>query len=89
MSAPAVSVPPAPSASPAATQKNGLAVAGFVCGLLGLFPFWIGFILCILAIIFSSIALSRSGKRGGAGRGLAIAGLVLGIVFFVPAMLGY
>jgi hypothetical protein len=59
-----------------------------VCGLLGLTPFWVGMALCILAIVFSAIGLSRAGRLAGAGKGLAIAGLVLGILFLGPASCG-
>jgi hypothetical protein len=37
--------------------------------------YWIG---SILAVIFGHVALSQINKSGQAGRGLAIAGLVLG-----------
>ncbi len=63
----------------------GLAVASLVCGLFGLTPFWIGFILCLLAITFGAVTLSKPGQRG---RGMAIAGLVLGIVQLLPAACG-
>jgi hypothetical protein len=54
-----------------------MAVAGFVCALIGIFLF--NFILGPLGIIFGGIGLSRS--RGGApNRGLAIAGIVIGII---------
>jgi hypothetical protein len=65
----------------------GLAVAALICGLLGWIPFWIGFILCILAIIFSSIVLSNT-RSGQPGRGLAITGLVFGLVLLLPAACG-
>jgi hypothetical protein len=65
----------------------GLAVAALVCGLLGWIPFWIGFILCILAIIFASITLSNT-RSGQPGRGLAITGLVFGLVLLLPAACG-
>ena len=65
----------------------GLAVAALVCGLLGWIPFWIGFILCILAIIFASIVLSST-PSGRPGRGLAITGLVFGLVLLLPAACG-
>jgi hypothetical protein len=51
-------------------RKNGFAVAGFI--------------LCftvLLGIIFSILGLVRSGRVGGKGRGLAIAGLVLSVLF--------
>jgi hypothetical protein len=73
---------------PVQGQKNPLAIAGFVCGLLGLTPFWVGCALCILAIVFSSIGMSKASSLGGVGKGLAIAGLVLGIAFFPFAACG-
>jgi len=54
-----------------AGSENGLAIAGFVCSLVGLF---IG-ISSLLGLIFSAIALGRPGRRG-----MANAGLVLGII---------
>ena len=61
---------------------NGMGVAGFVTGLLGLILFFfpvVGQILAVLGIVFGSIGIS-TGKRNGQSTGLAIAGLVLGIV---------
>ena len=65
----------------------GLAVAALVCGLLGWIPFWIGFILCLLAITFSTIVLAST-QPGRPGRGLAITGLVCGLVLLLPAACG-
>ena len=58
-------------------RGNGLAIAGFVCGIVGLLV--VQYILGPLAIIFGSIGIRR-GNRGAAYRGLAIAGLVLGVL---------
>lgn len=68
-------------------QSNGMAVAGFVCGIVSLF--FAGFILGILGIIFSAIALSRIKKEPGvwSGKGLATAGLILGIVGFIGSII--
>lgn len=65
-----------------ARESNSLAVAGFVCSVIGLF---IG-ILSVLGLILSASALSRT-----EGRGLAIAGLVIGIIGAVGwlLLLGY
>jgi Domain of unknown function (DUF4190) len=83
---------PAPYYPPMAgyyDRPNHVATIGFICGLLGLFPFWIGFLLCIAAIVCSSFGLQQAAQLPGQrGRGLAIAGLVLGIVFIVPAGCG-
>jgi uncharacterized protein DUF4190 len=56
---------------------NGLAIAGLVCGLVGLLVF--APILGTLAIIFGAVAYNNA-KRGAGRRGMAIAGIVLGIV---------
>ncbi len=62
---------------------DGMAIAGFVTGLVGLFVF--GIVLGILGIVFSTIALKRIKRDPEVrkGRGLAIAGLVTGIVGLV------
>jgi len=60
-------------APPPSQGTNGLAVAALICGL-----FWIGGIGSLLGLIFGIVALSQIRKRGGAGRGMAIAGIVLG-----------
>lgn len=52
------------------TGTNGMAIASFVCA----------FLCSLLAVIFGHIALSQIGKTGQGGRGLAIAGLVLGYI---------
>jgi hypothetical protein len=55
-------------------QRSGLAVAGFVCGLVGLVFCWVpvfGLALAILGVVFGVL-----GRR----HGLGIAGLVLGII---------
>jgi hypothetical protein len=58
-------------------RNSGLAVASLVLGIVGVFinP------LSILAIIFGAIAMSQTGRNPNLkGRGMAVAGLVLGIV---------
>lgn len=49
---------------------NGMAIASLVCA----------FLCTPLAVIFGHIALSQIGKSGQGGRGLAIAGLVIGYI---------
>lgn len=53
------------------SSKNGFAIAGFVCSIVGLFVLWP---LCVVGLILSAIGLKSERK------GLAIAGLVIGIV---------
>lgn len=54
-----------------AQQTNGLAIAGFVCSLVGLVSG--GHLLSPLGLILSLVALKREG-----GRGWAIAGIIIG-----------
>ena len=69
--------------APVMPRNNPFAITALVCGivqfLLGLLV--VGNILgAIPAIVFGSIALKQIKLRGERGRGLAIAGLVLGIL---------
>lgn len=62
-------------------KTHGLAIASLVCGIVGFVL--MGFVvLGVLAIIFGAISLKKIRRSGGflTGRGMAIAGLVLGIV---------
>ncbi|WP_375504091.1 DUF4190 domain-containing protein [uncultured Jatrophihabitans sp.] len=74
-------------------QSNGKAVAALVLGIVSIVLFWttiLDAIFVILALIFGFLGLSDAGRRGGRGRGQALAGLicaavgaVLAIVFIV------
>ncbi|GAB1332872.1 DUF4190 domain-containing protein [Streptomyces sennicomposti] len=72
-------------ATSTASRTNGLAIAGLVCGIIGVF--FLNVVLGPLAIIFGAVALRQTAGGGGGGRGMAKAGVVLGIidlvVFFV------
>jgi hypothetical protein len=68
-------IPAAASVAPATTGTNGMAIAALVLGLL-----WGYGLLSILAIVFGAIGMKQTADRNQSGRGLAIAGLVLGIV---------
>jgi hypothetical protein len=66
---------------PPQQQSNGMAVTALVLGIIGAVLFWlpiVGWILAILAIIFGGVGIARA-NRGASGKGMAIAGLVLGI----------
>ena len=65
------SVPPVSSAA----GTNGLSIASLVLGIL-----WIGGIGSILALIFGYTGLRQIRQRNESGRGMAIAGIVLGWV---------
>lgn len=55
---------------PPQDQKNGFALAGLILSF-----------TVVLGAIFSALGLGRAGKIGGKGKGLAVAGLVLSILF--------
>jgi hypothetical protein len=60
-----------------ARASNGLAVAGFVCALVGLLIFQ--FILGPLGIIFGGVGWARA-NHGAPRKGLAIAGVIIGAI---------
>ncbi len=73
--------------APDDSQKtNGMAIAGFVCSLVGLFLF--GLVLGILGIIFSAIGLGKISKDSSRwkGKGMAVAALIVGVVDVVVAI---
>jgi hypothetical protein len=71
--------PPAPPARPtfvrASSPTNGLAIASLVLGLL-----WMGWTGSVLAVVFGHIAMGQIARSGQSGRGIALAGLVLGYI---------
>ena len=75
---------PAPYGYAVAPQapSNGIGTAGFVCGLVGLVLCWVpwfGAILGLVGVVLSAVGISQ-GKKKGAPTGLAIGGLVCGIL---------
>jgi hypothetical protein len=68
-------------------STNGLSIASLVLGILWLW--WVG---SALALIFGYVSLSQIKQRNESGRGMAIAGIVLGwigvgtFVFFVVVL---
>ncbi|WP_217371877.1 DUF4190 domain-containing protein [Spirosoma rhododendri] len=65
---------------------SGLAIASLVCGILAFFL--LGIVLGILAIIFGGVALSKIRKNPEvSGRGMAVAGMILGIVATVVTVI--
>ncbi|MGH9486079.1 MAG: DUF4190 domain-containing protein [Terriglobales bacterium] len=78
-------LPPGPAPPPrSAGETNGMAIASLVLGIMWLY--WLG---SILAIVFGHVALAQIRRSGGSstGRGMAIAGLVLGYVGVAMAIL--
>jgi hypothetical protein len=67
----------------ATTGTNGFAVASLVLGILWIY--WIG---SILALIFGYVALSQIKERNQGGKGLAVAGIVLGWIGIAFLIIG-
>nr|WP_235857603.1 DUF4190 domain-containing protein [Paenibacillus albiflavus] len=66
-----------PSAPP---RTNGKAVAALVLGILSLVIPYAGFIIGIIAIVFAKLANDEIKRTGEAGKGMATAGMVTGII---------
>ncbi len=66
-----------PAPPPASPRSSGMAIASMVLGILWLY--WVG---SVLALIFGYIGKSSIDRSGGmeSGRGMALAGIVLGWV---------
>jgi hypothetical protein len=75
---------PAPAAP---NTGQGMGVTGLVLGIVSIFSFWLYAIVPILAIIFSGISMNQTKKAGAKFNGMAIAGLVLGIIFTIPGVI--
>ena len=69
----------APSAPTSMVPRNGMGTAALVLGILS---FLCGWILGLLAIIFGAIGIARANRGEATNKGMAVAGLILGIVFF-------
>ena len=63
---------------PSPQKTNGMAIASLVLSLVG---------CSLLGIIFGGLAISQINKGRGSGKGLAIAGLVIGIVGLIATIL--
>jgi hypothetical protein len=71
---------PQPFYIPPTPVPQGFAITSLVLGCVGILTFWIYGIVSILAIVFGGISISQSRKAGRKPQGMAVAGLVLGIV---------
>jgi hypothetical protein len=71
------SLPPPPYVVP---KTNSKSIAALVLGILSIMIPYLGFLIGIVAIVFASISLKEIRLRMEQGRGLAIAGLVCGII---------
>jgi hypothetical protein len=80
-------VPPPPMTSPTGytggyppqqpSRGNGPAIASLVCGLFSCIPV----LGSLLAIVFGFVGIRKAGQPGVGGKGMAIAGIILGVVW--------
>jgi len=77
-------MPPAYGAPMMGPQpKNGLGTAGMVVGIIGIVLFWcglVGIVLAILAVSFGGVGLARANRGEATNKGMAMTGVVLGII---------
>jgi len=64
------------------SRTNGLAIASLVLGIV-----WFWWLGSILAVVLGYVALGQIERRNEGGRGLAIAGIVLGFVGIATGIL--
>ncbi|MET8307282.1 DUF4190 domain-containing protein [Micromonospora sp. NPDC005173] len=71
-----------------APPTSGLAVASLVLGILGVVGGWCLFgVPCLLAVVLGHVGLHDTRNDMKSGRGMAVAGLVLGYVFVAPMIM--
>ncbi|HWA66038.1 MAG TPA: DUF4190 domain-containing protein [Mycobacteriales bacterium] len=76
---------PQPYGYPQPTNTNGFAIAALVCSLVGILLAFIG---PVGGIVFGIVGLRQARERGEGGRGLAIAGIVIGAVVLLLDIVG-
>lgn len=71
-------------------RRRSQSVAAMVLGILGILCIWVPFVGCVLAlvaVVFAAVALNNAPRTTPDGtRGMAIAGLVLGILGLVAGI---
>ena len=68
-------------------KTNGLAIAGFCVSIASLFIDFIC-IVAVIGLVLSCVARSQINQTGASGKGLATAGIVLGIISIVVGIAG-
>ena len=73
---------------PALPGNSGMAVAGLVLSLVGVIPcFWVFQLPGLLGIVFGAVGLGQTKDDRQRGRGMAIAGIVIGILLVLGCIL--
>ena len=77
--------PPPGYGAPAAAGNNSLATASLVCSIVGLFC---AGVLSVVGIVLGFVALNQIKQTGQGGKGMAQAGIIVGIVSLVLGIIG-
>lgn len=77
-----------PGGAPPAPPRNGVGIAALVFGILGALTFWfvLGGLFGLLAIALGIIGVVRAARGIASNRGVAISGLVLGVLSVLGAI---
>jgi hypothetical protein len=77
----------------AAPPRNGAGTAAGVLGIIAIILMFIpiadylGILLGVLAVILGGVGISRANRMGGTGKGMAITGLVLGLISVIVSII--
>ena len=89
--APPPAQPYNPSIGGTAQQQNGMAIASLICGILtlvlGFCCGFVGLLPGIAALVTGYLGLKKADELGGSGKGMAIAGMVLGGIGLVISLI--
>jgi Domain of unknown function (DUF4190) len=78
---------PAGAPMPMKQGKSGMAIASLVCSLVGIVPcFWLFQIMGLLGTIFGFIGLKQTKNGARDGRGLALAGTIIGVLLLAMSV---
>ena len=69
------------------TYTNGMAITGFVLGIVSLLCCCYTSILAVVGIVFAIVGLNNANTHGGIGKGFAIAGIVLNSISILIAFI--
>lgn len=73
-------VQPQPGAAAAGAPTNTMAIISMISSIVGLFTFGI---LCLLGVILGHISLGQIKRKNEGGKGMAVAGLIVGYIGLV------
>jgi hypothetical protein len=77
-----------PALAQTSNPGQGMAITSLVLGCVSIVFFWLYAITPILAIVFGGVSINQSKRAGLKPNGMAVAGLVLGIVFLaIPVLI--